>query len=112
VRCHRRQRLVTQPGVEDKPLILQPRLQLLQHCPLGRLRVATEPGFNKLQILQNQISLGFVPCQNSIRFQQRFIPHDFDLGMGFLVRFDQLVGLIQARVFKVVPAQFDVRDAE
>ena len=83
-----------------------------QSFALSRLRVTAKPGFDKLEILENKIGFGFLRREDGVRVEQVFFRDHIDLRRGFFIGFDQFIGLIEAGVFEVVFAEFDLGDAE
>src|SRR5438128_3445433 len=99
--------LRTDVGVEDKLFVFQDGFDFFQRASFLRLRVTAKAGFDKLQIFEDQVGPGFIEGEDGVGFKQLVFANDIDLGMGFLVRLDELIGLIEAGVFAIVFAEFD-----
>ena len=110
----RQVRLLDRPfvGGEELLALFEERLDFFQRQALGFLRFAAQARFHKFQVLQNHVRPAFHRHQDGVGINQLVLAHHVHLRVGFLVRLDQFVRLIEARVFEVVFAGFYSREAE
>ncbi len=101
-----------QTGTEHEFFLLEQRLDFFQRLPLGLLRFAAQAGLHKFQVLQNHVRPALHRHQDGVGVNQLVLAHHVHLRVGFLVRLDQLVRLVEARILEVVFAGFDPGQAE
>ena len=112
MRCHGLEFLRGQSRVEHKSLAFEQRPDLFQRGALGFLRFPPQPCLHKLQVLEDQIGFRVVGSQDGVRVQELVIADHIDLCVDILLRLDQLVGLVESRIFEIMFADFDFGNAE
>ena len=101
-----------QTGIENEFFLFEQRLDFLQRLALGFLRLAAQARFHKFQVLQNHVRPAFHRHQDGVGVNQLVLAHHVHLRVGFLVRLDQLVGLVEPRILEVVFAGFNPGQTE
>ena len=104
-----RRRLAVPPAqsrIENEFLLFEQRLDFFECLALSRLRVAAQARLHKFQVLQNNVRPAFLRHEDGVGVQKLVVACNVHLRVGFLVRLDQFVGFIEARIFEVVLAGF------
>ena len=101
-----------QVRIENELFAFEVGFDFFQRVSFAGLRIAAKSSFNELEVFKNQIGAGLARGQDRVRVEYLIFTDDIHLGIGFLVRFNQFVGLIEARVFQIVLAKVDFGDAE
>ena len=87
-------------------------LEFLQHRLFGIWRIAAQPGFDELQVFQQQVGEALVRRENHLRIHQLLFINQIDLSVHFLVGLNHLVCLIEPRVLDVMLAQGEPLNAK
>ena len=74
--------------------------------------VATEPGLDEFQVFHQEIAEGSAAGKNGTGGEHSLLFDHVDLRVSLLLRFDEFVGLVEARVFKIMFAWRDAGNAE
>jgi hypothetical protein len=112
MRPHRLGFLRRQAGRRDHLLALQTRLDLVEHDLFRFGRSAPQARLHHLQILQDQVEAAFRRHDDGVGRQRLVLADDVHQGVDFFLRFDQLVSLVQARVFDFVFSQRNAGEAD
>ena len=101
-----------QAGIENEFFLFEQHLDFLQCLALGLLRVAAQARLHKFQIFQNHVRPALHRHQQRVGVNELVLTNHVHLRVGFLVRLDQVMRLVKARVFEVVFAGFDAGNAK
>ena len=96
----------------DRLLADQSVGHFLEDRLFGWTRVATESGFDRIEVFHQQVAEGGAGGENRIGSEHLLLIDDVDLGISFLLCLDELVRLIESGVFDVVFAKSDARYAK
>ena len=86
--------------------------KLLQDGLFRFAGVATETRLDRLEVFHQQVAERSATRENGVDSEQLLLFHNVHLGIGFFLRLNQFIGLVQARVFDVVLAQSDAGNAK
>ena len=98
--------------LEDGFLILEGTLQLEQGIPFLGRGITSQPGLNEIHVTEGQFQETIFTGNHTIRVNQPLVTHDFHLGIGLLLGFDQLVRFVEARILDIVLPERDLREAK